>query len=654
MSRELWPFYWKELTFLREQAKEFAKEYKEQAGFLGLDTMTGRSPDPHVERMIQAFALLAARVHQKIDDDFPELTEALLGLLYPHYLAPIPSLLITHLEPHAGADLTNGLTIARQTAFRTTSVNGTECEYRTVYPIQLWPLVVKSATLKGPPYSDLRDFTTSQLGIPANGSKSRLVLRFELPSRQPLSSLGLGTIDPVTKRPHSLRLFIDADAALTPALYELLMNNVTSVVFREPGELKIGRLSPSEVLQPVGLRVGEPGSPDDEGVLPYPNHAFPGYRLLTEFFAYRDKFWFFDLTGWDEARKQGLLTKNSIEVHFFFNQSVNADLEQAVNATTFKLGCGPMVNLFPVRSSEGMRITQQRYDYTIVPNADRPDGHEIYSVDEVYHRTPTGEEARFEPFYSFRHQDRDRDRRYWYARRRTSGKFGDRGTEVNLHFVDCDFNPNRPAQDLAFASLTCCNRELPLKLRENSASWSLRQPVGMSVPAEIHVIRRPTPTLRPMQKPAETVGLDESARKMTYWQLVSHLSLNHLSLTDRQKGREALTEYLSLYDFSDDQHSYPKRLTRQICEGVLSIDSKPGVAFVPGDTVGGYARGLEVALELDEEKFVGVGTYLFASVIDRFFALAVSMNSYTRLTHSTRQRGVIRTWQPRAGDRTLL
>ena len=87
---------------------------------------------------------------------------------------------------------------------------------------------------------------------------------------------------------------------------------------------------------------------------------------------------------------------------------------------------------------------------------------------------------------------------------------------------------------------------------------------------------------------------------------------------------------------------------------MLSVDSKPGVAFVPGDTVGGYARGLEVSLELDEEKFVGIGTYLFAAVMDKFFALAVSMNSYTRLTHSTRQRGAIRTWQPRAGDKTLM
>ena len=654
MSRELWPFYWKELNFLRDQAKEFAKEYKEQAGFLGLDTTTGRSPDPHVERMIQAFALLAARVHQKIDDDFPELTEALLGLLYPHYLAPIPSMLIARLEPHSGADLTNGLTIPRHTAFRTTPINGTECEYRTVYPIKLWPVVVSSATLKGPPYTDLRDFTTEQLGIPANGSKSRLVVRLDLPTRQPLATLGLGKMDPVTRRPNSLRLFIDTDAALTPALYELLMNNVTTVVFREPGELKVSRVPPSEVIQPVGFRVAGTTDGEDEGVLPYPDHAFPGYRLMTEFFAYRDKFWFFDLAGWDQARADGLLTKSSIEVHFFFNQSVNADLEQAVSAATFKLGCGPMVNLFKLRSTEGMRITHQRYDYTIVPNADRPDGHEIYSVDEVYQRTQLGEEIRFEPFYSFRHQDRDRDRRYWYARRRTSGKFEDRGTEVNLHFVDCDFNPRRPAQDLAFAAVTCCNRELPLRMSKNPAGWSLRQPLGMSVPADISVIRQPTPTLRPMQRPVETVGLDEASRKMTYWQLLSHLSLNHLSLTDRHKGREALTEYLSLYDFSDDQHSVPKRMTRQICEGVLAVDSKPGVAFVPGDTVGGYARGLEVSIELDEEKFVSIGTYLFAAVIDRFFALAVTMNSYTRLTHSTRQRGVIRTWQPRAGDKTLM
>ena len=120
------------------------------------------------------------------------------------------------------------------------------------------------------------------------------------------------------------------------------------------------------------------------------------------------------------------------------------------------------------------------------------------------------------------------------------------------------------------------------------------------------------------------------------------------------RGRDALAEYLALYDFSDDQNADFAAVALQVREGVLSIDSARDVAFVPGEIVGGYARGLEVKLELDEEKFVGVGAYLFAAVMERFFGLAVSMNSFTRLTYSTRQRRFIKGWPARAGERALV
>ncbi|OWK45226.1 Protein ImpG/VasA [Fimbriiglobus ruber] len=160
-----------------------------------------------------------------------------------------------------------------------------------------------------------------------------------------------------------------------------------------------------------------------------------------------------------------------------------------------------------------------------------------------------------------------------------------------------------------------------------------------------------------MQKRTETTNREvreEADRKMTYWRVVSHLSLNHLSLTDPVKGRDALAEYLSLYDFSDDQHPELREVARQVRDGVLSIDSRRDVAFVPGEPVGGYARGIGVLLELDEEKFVGIGSYLFAAVMDRFFAAAVTLNSFTRLSHGTRQRGPVCQWPPRAGDRPLV
>jgi type VI secretion system protein ImpG len=224
---------------------------------------------------------------------------------------------------------------------------------------------------------------------------------------------------------------------------------------------------------------------------------------------------------------------------------------------------------------------------------------------------------------------------------------------VDVHFVDPDFDPKLPAENVALARVTCLNRDLPARLAENMGAWALR-PVGMVIPAAVQVIRAPTATLRPMQKRIDRVGDEDYSRKMTYWRLVSHLALNHLSAADPDEGRRALTEYLSLYDFADDQHPELRDVAQQIRDGVIRVGSKRDVAFVPGDTVGGYARGMEVTLELDEEKYVGVGAFLFAAVLERFFALYASINSFTKLVYRTRQRGHIKTWDPRAGDRPLV
>jgi type VI secretion system protein ImpG len=311
------------------------------------------------------------------------------------------------------------------------------------------------------------------------------------------------------------------------------------------------------------------------------------------------------------------------------------------------------VNLFEKRSTEGIIVNEQKYEYTLVPDQQSLEGYEIYSVDAVYHRTPFGEEVCYEPFYSFRHHDRDRSRRYWYARRRPSTRIGDRGTEIDIHFVNLDFDPRQPAENIATAKVTCLNRDLPSRLAENMGAWTLRS-VGLVIPASIQVIRSPTPTLRPMQKRIDRLGNEDISRKMTYWRLISHLALNHLSIVDSNEGRQALIEYLSLYDFSDDQHPELQEVAQQIRDGLIRVSSKRDIAFVAGDTVGGYARGMEITVELDEEKYIGVGAFLFASVLERFFALQASINSFTRLVYRTRQRGFIKSWAPRIGEKPLV
>ncbi len=627
MSQELWPFYDRELRFLRELAVEFARKYPREAQYLGQDD-AGRSNDPHVERLIESVALLAAKVRHKVDDDFPELTDALFHILYPHYLSPVPSMAILELVPNPGTDLAEGLSVPRLSRFQAranvATVEGKEtvsCEYRSTSPVTLWPMALSEAKLVGPPLPDDR---------PA-GTGSILRLRFESKGPTSLFESGLGKPGK-DGRILPVRLFLSGDGPLTAALYEVLFNNLLAVDFSNPTGPEQCRLDPAEVLQPVGFG-------PDEGMLPYPKTAFPGYRLLTEFFAYREKFLYFDLAGWDMARAAGAITRNGVEVTLYLSREANPDYERAVTSRTFRLGCTPVVNLFE-KTTDGITLTQQKYDYPLIPDRHNLSGHEVFSVDAVYHRnTSTGAEVSYEPFYSYRHHDRDSGRRYWYSSRK--GSFWDKGTEVDLHFADLDFDPSLPAEGIVLAKVTCLNRDLPVKLSAPGAELKF-EPISV-LPVTVKWLRAPSPTRRPR--------LGRGA----YWRLVSHLSLNHLSIADGSSGRAALQEYLSLYDFADpDQAPELATIAQKVRDGILSVSGTRDVAFVPSEYGGGYARGTAVAVELQEDNYMGVGAYLFGAVLERFYALYASLNSYTRFTLKTKQRDVVAAWPARAGEKVLV
>jgi type VI secretion system protein ImpG len=618
-GRLLWTYYDRELRAIRRLAREFAQQYPREAGRLGLEA--DRSTDPHVERMIEAFAYLAARVHLKIEDEFPELTDAMLGVLYPHYLAPVPSMMMVQFDVAPGqADAPTGVAVPRGSPLVTPPAEGLACRYRTGYDVRLWPLAVGDARLLSPPFP--------RTAPAPPGARSLLRLRMDSIGSQPLAGLDL----------NELRLHLAGDATLTTTLYELIFNNVIQVVMRDsaapPGGPTV-MLEPSRVLRPVGLE-------SDDALLPYPPTAFPGYRLLTEFFSYPTRFLFADLGGWREAKAAGVLNGRQVEVLLFLNRSVAPEWEQAVTGRTFRLGCTPAINLFE-KTCEPIPLTQKRYDYQVVPDVHNPNGMEVYSIDEVVHEDPqTGQVTVYEPFYSYRHGDNNRGRAYWYARRRPSLRPDDRGSEVDLHLVDLDFDPHLPNVPTLVVRATCLNRDLPTQLQRAGEDLTLEP--QFAVPASLRVLRAPTATLRP------------PLRRHAHWRLISHLVLNHLSLADGEEGRRALQEYLALYDFSDPQ-SEPQlaAVTQQVRDGVVNVKGRRVVEFVGGDAGGGYARGVEVTIELDEEKYVGVGTYLFASILERFVALYASVNSFTKLVYRTKQSGAdVKRWPPRAGEQPVV
>src|ERR1700741_908052 len=136
MDERLLIYYNSELRHVREMAAEFAREFPKIAGRLALDRDAKEIfPDPYVERLLEGFAFLAARVHLKLDVEFPRFTQTLLETVYPHYLAPVPAMGVARFEPdprEPGPE--EGFLLARGTALRSID-NETPCQFRTAHDL---------------------------------------------------------------------------------------------------------------------------------------------------------------------------------------------------------------------------------------------------------------------------------------------------------------------------------------------------------------------------------------------------------------------------------------------------------------------------------------------------------------------------------------
>ncbi len=611
MTDELRRYYEQELIFIRQIGKEFADQYPKIAGRLLLEE--DKCDDPHVERLIEAFALLAGRVRHKIDQEFPEITEAMLGILYPHYLRPVPSMAVAQLEVDPEqAKLSSGYTVDRNTLVYSRPVAGAACRFRTCYPVTLWPL----------------EITAASAGSPAVFSPGPLAEDAWAAIRVEMRCLGGAALNKMGME--RLRVFF-GESPIAATLYELLLNNAWRVMVRG---LPRSARSPRVVLPGASLRAV--GFDRSEGMLPYPDRSFLGYRLLQEYFSYPKKFFFFDLCGLDQAAQAGVGEHFEILVLLseFERKDRLAQLEQGVKAETFRLGCTPIINLFE-QIAEPIRLSHAHTEYRVVPDVHRPAATEVYSIDRVTATAPYLEQPQeYEPFYSFRHAYHGQaGGQFWYSTRRPSLRKEDPGTEVYLSFVDLGFRPALPAVETVTVYVSCTNRDLAGKLPVTGEIGELELEAAALVRARC--LGRPTEPLRPQ------LG------RGLQWRLISHLSLNHLSIVEG--GREALQEVLQLYDFTENPV-----IRRQIA-GITDVRSSGAVARVESEAGFAFCRGIRVEMEFDEEQFAGSEVFLLAAVLERFLGLYSAINSFSQLSVTTKQRkGALRTWAPRAGDQILL
>lgn len=601
MADELLNYYERELTFIREMGADFAKKYPKIAGRLLLEP--DKCDDPHTERLIEAFAYISARLHKKIDDDFPEITESLLNIVYPHYIRPIPSMCIVQFDPVKQNIPENGYRIDAGTVIFSKPVKGSPCRFSTTQPAHLLPLEVTSAAIRDPQTLIKGAVQTIEVGL------------------QSFNQASLSEIDW-----RHLRFFLNGPRQHVFHLYELLFNHVCHIecdVTDSAEKAATFSVSP-QAIRPVGF---DP----KEVMLPYSKRSFPGYLLLFEFFCFPEKFLFFDLVQLEPLKSHP--DTHEMVLRFYLNRSPKEGL--IVNDETFLLNAAPAINLYQ-RIAEPIRVERKKNEYRVIPDVRRQEATEVYRIDQVTASLSgsAGVQTEYKPFYSIRHhlnaEAPDESQVFWHVQRRKSQRKEDRGTDVFLSFSDLTLKPENPAEDILTVRATCTNRDLPalLPFGDRRGDFNLETAAPVS---RIVCVNKPTKTRRPFLGGA------------LQWRLISHLSLNYMSMVTG--GEQALKEILRLYDFDNSLS------TQQQINGIVSIDTKHITKRIRRT----FCRGIRVTLTFDEDKYVGTGFYLFASVLERFLGQYVSVNSFSQLEVRTLQREVpVKLWPPRSGNQILL
>ncbi|MBT9330204.1 type VI secretion system baseplate subunit TssF [Paracidobacterium acidisoli] len=613
MREELLEYYERELAYIRQLGAEFSQKYPRVASRLLLEP--DRCDDPHVERLIESFAFMAARVHLRIDDDFPEVTAALLNLVAPHYLRSIPSMTIVEcqLDPEQGKQ-TAGLKVPAGTHLATKrTFDSLPCRFRTAYNVELWPFTVSECEWRQP------ERLTQVIRVP--GAVGVIRMRLQCAPDVSFEKLELDM----------LRFHLTGDTNVVHTLYELFCRNCIAICVRDPQKSN-GPVSAVPVSQLAAM-----GFEEDEALLPYPRRSFSGYRLLQEYFTFSEKFLFFELDGLKAIAETGC--REQAEILFYFSRfdrpERSQDLEVGVTSRTLRPGCTPVINLFS-QTAEPILVSHTKHEYEVIPDVRHQETTEIFSVDDVLaSNTSRRESVELEPLYSYRFQARNAaGRTYWHSVRR-GNPLGEREpSRLFLSLVDIDGQLTQPDAEVLTVRCTCSNFDLPSRLPYGAEEGDFSAEDFPAV-QRITALRRPTPSYDP---PAE---------KGQLWRLASQLSLNYLSLVE--EGLSAFQEILRLHNFTESAH-----LENQI-GGIIGLNSSPHFAVMQSDYGNIPARGTRIEMEFDERQFVGGGVYLFAGVLNHFLGSYTSINSFCQFAARTNQRKeVLGEWPPRAGNKPLI
>lgn len=626
MDPNLLRHYNDELTHLREVGAEFAQEFPKIAARLSLDGL--EVTDPYVERLLEGFAFLAARIQLKLDAEHPKLIQHLLETVYPGFLSPVPSMVVARMRPDPlDPNLTKGFTLKRGNALTAEVTRGqnTRCEFRTAHDVTLWPIEITSVQY----FTHAPDLPLAHLPV-ARQVKGGLRIKLKLHGGLKFRQLKLD----------HLPLFISAPDEVAFRLHELVLGNTvaTWVAGAHDNKKPMQGFADAHSVQPLGFS-------DDEALLPETLRGFSGHRLLQELAAMPQRFLFFDVQ--DLARRLDPVEGAEAEIVLLFSRG-DAALESLVDAGSLALFCTPAVNLFSKRLDRIQMAASGTgsWEHHVVPDRTRPMDYEVHTLESVTgYGTAQVAEQKFLPLYASYH-DESRNHGAYFTVRREPRLLSSRqrqdgprsayvGQEVFVSLVDPQAAPYR--EDIRQLSLTALvtNRDLPTLLPGNATTWTLDAagPAG-----RIETLRGPT---RPVQR---------LARGDVGWSLVSLLTLNYLSIAgdDPKRAAASLRSLLALHGPEQDV-AWAKQV-----ESLQWVEAKSVVRRLPFAGPLTFGCGVEVTALVDELGFQGSSAFLLGQVLSQFFTRHASTNSFCETVLRSATRGEIYRSKPRIGEKAVL
>jgi len=630
MNPSLIDYYNKELVYLREMGAEFAASYPKVAARLGMNGI--EVADPYVERMLEGTAFLTARIQMKMDAEFPRLTQRLLEVIHPNYLAPTPSMAVVQFEPSMNeGTLAKGFRLPRGTQLRGGLAPGeqTRCEFSTGHDLTLWPLRIAHAAVIDPP-ADLPLPQASRAGGRAPGVRSALRLRIEVCGGALLSELDLDRLE----------FFANGQDVHASRLMELVGARCQGALCHgaERPARTVGRLDKSAIRH-EGFEI-------DQALLPADTRVFQGYRLLQEYAAFPERFFFFSVNGLKPHLRrvaQDGATVKAFELTLLFDDAAPA-LRDVITAEHLTLHCVPVVNLAP-RRADRIVVSPREHEYHVVVERTRPMDFEIYAVNALTGHAPAGPTRVFRPFYQSVSQDEGDYGAYYCMRReprvvpegqgRAPARSAYAGSECFVSLVDRNEAPYSEKLRHLSVEVLCTNRDLPLLLpRGAEGDFSLR----VSAPvAAVRVLKGPS---RPRPALAEGAAA---------WRLISQLGLNYANLLDTDEERGALL----LRELLGNHAPLAEPALRRQIDGLRRVSMAPAFRRLPVSGPMQMGRAVRIELQVDETAFSGSSPFVFGSVLERFLARHVSINTMTELALSSLQRGEVARWAPRPGGRSV-